>query len=138
VTQVFDASAIVAALIDDGAEGHWCEDQLLVDDLVAPHLMPIEAANIIRRTEARKAIGPSDAAAAVRDLRRLDVELVHFEPLADRAWDLRANLTVYDACYVATAEIFRCRLVTLDRKLAKAPGLRCEVVVALTGDQPLS
>jgi predicted nucleic acid-binding protein len=128
--QVFDASAIVAALVDDGAEGRWCEDQLLADDLVAPHLMPIEAANIIRRTEAHKAIDPSDAAAAVRDLRRLDIELVHFEPLADRAWELRANLTVYDACYVATAELFHGRLVTLDRKLAKAPGLRCEVAVA--------
>jgi predicted nucleic acid-binding protein len=128
--QVFDASAIVAALVDDGAEGRWCEDQLLADDLVAPHLMPIEAANIIRRTEAHKAIDPSDAAAAVRDLRRLDVELVQFEPLADRAWELRANLTVYDACYVATAELFRGRLVTLDRKLAQAPGLRCQVAVA--------
>ncbi len=45
--QVFDASAIVAALIDDGAEGRWCEDELLADDLVAPHLLAIEAANII-------------------------------------------------------------------------------------------
>jgi predicted nucleic acid-binding protein len=128
--QVFDASAIVAALVDDGPDGRWCEDQLLSDDLVAPHLMPIEAANIIRRTEAHKAIDPSDAAAAVRDLRRLDVELVHFEPLADRVWDLRANLTAYDACYVATAELFGGRLVTLDRKLAKAPGLRCDVTLA--------
>jgi predicted nucleic acid-binding protein len=132
VTQVFDASAVVAALIDDGAAGRWCEDQLLAGDLVAPHLMPIEAANIIRRTEAHKAIDPSEAAAAMRDLRRLDVELVHFEPLADRAWDLRANLTVYDACYVAAAELFQARLVTLDRKLAKAPGLRCDVAVAPT------
>jgi predicted nucleic acid-binding protein len=132
VTQVFDASAIVAALIDDGAEGRWCEDQLLADDLVAPHLLPIEAANIIRRTEAHKAIDPSAAAAAMHDLRRLDVELVHFEPLADRAWQLRSNLTVYDACYVATAELFHGRLVTLDRKLAKAPGLHCDVAVAPT------
>ena len=130
MTQVFDASAIVAALIDDGAEGRWCEEQLLAGDLVAPHLMPVEAANIIRRTEARNAVDPSDAAAALHDLRRLDVELVHFEPLADRTWDLRANLTVYDACYVATAELFRGRLVTLDRRLAKAPGLRCPVEVA--------
>lgn len=130
MTQVVDASAIVAALIDDGAEGRWCEDQLLADDLVAPHLMPIEAANIIRRTEARKAIDPSDAATAVHDLRRLDVQLVQFEPLADRAWELRANLTIYDACYVAAAELFHGRLVTLDRRLAQAPGLRCDVAVA--------
>jgi predicted nucleic acid-binding protein len=130
VTQVFDASAIVAALVDDGAEGRWCEEQLLAADLAAPHLMPIEVANIIRRTEAHEALDPSEAAAAVHDLRRLDVELVPFEALADRTWELRANLTIYDACYLATAELVGCRLVTLDRKLARAPGLRCEVAVA--------
>jgi predicted nucleic acid-binding protein len=131
VTQVFDASAVVAALIDDGPGGRWCEGQLLEGgDLVAPHLLPIEAANVIRRTEAHRAIDPSEAAAAVHDLRRLDVELVPFDALADRAWQLRANLTMYDASYVAAAELCRCRLVTLDRRLARAPGLRCDVVVA--------
>jgi predicted nucleic acid-binding protein len=130
VTQVFDASAVVAALLDDGPEGRWCDRQLLAGDLVAPDLLPIEAANIIRRTEARKAIDPSDAAAALHDLRRLDIVLVPFDSVADRAWELRANLTIYDACYVATAELCRGRLVTLDRRLARAPGLRCDVVVA--------
>jgi predicted nucleic acid-binding protein len=81
----------------------------------------------------RKAIDSSEAAAAVHDLRRLDVELVPFEAVADRTWELRANLTIYDACYVATAELVRCRLVTLDHELAKAPGLRCDVAVAPPG-----
>jgi predicted nucleic acid-binding protein len=128
--QVLDASAVVAALVDDGAEGRWCEDQLLAGDLVAPHLLPVEVANILRRTEAHEALDASEASAALRDLRRLDVELVPFEALAERTWELRANLTTYDACYAATAELFGCRLVTLDPKLAKAPGLRCEVAVA--------
>ena len=130
MTAVFDASAVVAALVDAGEDGRWCEAQLLEGDLVAPHLLPIEVANVIRRTEARNAIDSSDAASAVRDLRRLDVELVPFEAVADRTWELRANLTVYDACYVATAELFRCPLVTLDRRLAEAPGLRCDVTIA--------
>jgi len=130
MTQVFDASATVAALLDDGTEGRWCEEELLTGDLVAPHLMPVEAANIIRRTEARRAVDTSEATVALRDLRLLDVELVPFDAVADRAWELRRNLTIYDACYVATAELFGCRLVTLDRRLAKAPGLRCEVAVA--------
>jgi predicted nucleic acid-binding protein len=56
--------------------------------------------------------------------------LVSFDSVADRAWELRANLSIYDACYVATAELCRCPLVTLDRRLARAPGLRCDVVVA--------
>jgi hypothetical protein len=98
-----DASATVAALLDDGVEGRWCEDQLLVGEFVAPHL---------------------------RDLRHLDIELAPFDALADRAWELRSNLTIHDACYVATAELFRCRLITHDRKLAKTPGVQCEVVAA--------
>jgi len=129
MTQVLDASAVVALLLDDGPDGRWCEDRLVEGDLVAPHLMPIEATNIIRRTEARGAIDPSEATAATHDLRWLDVELLPFELLADRAWGLRANVTTYDACYVAAAELVGGRLVTLDRKLAVAPGLRCPVEV---------
>lgn len=132
--QVFDASAVVAVLVDDGADGRWCEERLVEGDLLAPHHMPIEAANILRRTEARGAVDPTAAAGALRDLRRLDVELVAFEALADRAWALRTNLTIYDACYVAAAELFSGRLVTLDRKLASAPGLRCTVDVAPEAD----
>ena len=128
--QVFDASAVVAFLLEDGADGRWCEDRLLEAELAGPHLLPIEAANIIRRTEAHGAIDASQAAEALHDLRRLTVELVAFDHLADRAWELRRNLTVYDACYVATAELFAGRLVTLDRKLAAAPGPRCPVEVA--------
>src|SRR6266545_5110734 len=128
--QVFDASAVVAFLIDDGPQGRWCEAQMIDAELVAPHLMPIEAANILRRTEARRVIDPSEAAAALADLRRLDVELLPFEALVERAWALRANVTVYDACYVAAAELVDGCLVTLDRKLASAPGIRCKVDVA--------
>ncbi len=130
MTLVVDASAVVAALLDDGVEGRWCEDQLEEGGLVAPHLLPVEVANIIRRTEARRLIDASEAAAALDELRRLDVDWVPFEPIADRAWELRANLTVYDACYVATAELVGSRLVTLDQKLAGAPGLRCVVDLA--------
>lgn len=128
--QVIDASALVAALLDAGPDGRWCEDRLLEGELVAPHILPVEAANIIRRTETRGAVDRSDAADAFEDLRRLDVELVAFEAVAGRAWELRANLTIYDACYVATAELFGGRLVTLDRKLATAPGVRCPIAVA--------
>jgi len=129
VTQVVDASVVVAALLDSGLDGLWCEEQLQAGELMAPHLLPIEVANIIRRTEARRAIDASEAAAAVHDLRRLAVDLVPFEALAERAWELRANLTIYDACYVAAAELCDGRLVTLDRRLASAPGPRCAVEV---------
>lgn len=127
---VVDASAVVAALLDDGGAGRWCETRLSEGDLVAPHLMPVEVANVIRRSELRRLIDGSEAAAAFADLRRLAVELVPFEPLAERAWELRANLTMYDASYVATAELVDGPLVTLDQRLAAAPGVRCAVDVA--------
>jgi predicted nucleic acid-binding protein len=126
--QVADASAVVAALIDDSDDGRWCEVQLSEGGLHAPHLMPFEAANIVRRTVARGDLDQSEGAAALRDLGRLDVELIPFEPLAARAWALRTNLTVYDASYVALAEALTCRVVTLDTRLSKATGPRCEIV----------
>src|SRR5256885_1865335 len=122
MTQVIDASAVVAALIDDGAEGRWCEDRLLEDESAAPHLMPFEVANILRRTEARGAIDESTASQALADLLRLDIQLVAFEPAARRVWELRRNFTAYDASYVATAELLGGRLITLDRRIALAPG----------------
>ena len=128
--QVVDSSAVVAALVDTTPEALWCEERLAELDLAAPHLMPFEAANIIRRTVARGAMDSSEGDAAVRDLERLDIDLLPFLPLAERAWSLRANLTIYDACYVAAAELLQCRLVTLDSRLARAPGLGCNVVVA--------
>lgn len=125
--QVFDSSAVVALLVDSGPDGEWCEERFLEGDLFGPHLLPIEVANVIRRMEAHGAIDPTRASDAFHDLRRLDVELVVFDHLADRVWALRSNVTTYDACYVAAAELFDGRLVTLDRKLASAPGILCPV-----------
>jgi predicted nucleic acid-binding protein len=128
--QVVDASAIVAALLDDGPDGRWVEDRLVEADLVAPHLMPFEVADIVRRTAARGAIDATAGAQAVRDLADLAVDLVAFDRVADRVWELRRNLTAYDASYVATAERLGTRLVTLDARLASASGIGCEVLVA--------
>ena len=128
--QVVDASTVVAALLDTGSDGRWSEARLAEGDLMAPHIMPVEVANVVRRTEARAAIDAARARAALHDLRRLAVELVPFDAVADRAWALRANLTIYDACYVALAELVGGRFVTLDRRLRSAPGIRCPVVAA--------
>jgi len=128
--QVVDASATIACLLEEGPRGDWCRKELTAGELIAPHLLPLETAGVIRRDESHKVIDPSVAATALRDLRDLDIELVPFEALADRVWDLRHNLTIYDACYVAAAELFECRLVTVDRRMASAPGIRCKVTVA--------
>jgi predicted nucleic acid-binding protein len=57
------------------------------------------------------------------------VDLIAYEVVAPRAWSLRQNLTLYDAWYVAVAEILDAELATLDVRLARAPGLRCGFLV---------
>jgi predicted nucleic acid-binding protein len=126
---VVDATVMVAALVDSGADGRWAESMLTKGDLVAPHLMPVEVANILRRAAAAGDVGSEVATLAHADLLRLPVQLVAYEPVANRAWELRENLTTYDAWYVALAEGIGAPLATLDRRLSRAPGLRCELLL---------
>lgn len=126
MTRVVDASVVVAALLDDGPIGRWAEEQLLDGPLVAPHLMPVEVANILRRAVLAKEVSAELAALAHADLLALPVELVAYEPVASRIWELRASVTAYDAWYVAVAEALGSPLATLDRRLGRAAGPRCE------------
>lgn len=126
--QVVDASAVVAALVDDSPTGRWCEAALQTGPLVAPHLMPFEVANIVRRLVLRGVLDDTAGSLAIDDLGRLTVELAPYQAVAARVWELRRNLTAYDAAYVATAELIGGRLVTLDERLARAPGVGCDVV----------
>ncbi len=126
MTLVVDASVVVAALIDGGVDGLWAESVLLTDALAAPHMMPIEVANILRRAAMAGSISDKSARMAHDDLLALRVRLHPYALLAPRAWELRRNVTVYDGCYIALAEALSAPLVTLDKKLARAPGPRCE------------
>jgi predicted nucleic acid-binding protein len=129
VSAVVDASLLVAALVDAGAEGEWAEEVLRTGGLVAPHLALVEAANILRRLELAGRLGQLEAGIAARDLVLLDLELVPFDPFADRVWELRKNVTCYDAWYVAMAEALDLPLATLDRRLAAASGPRCRFLL---------
>lgn len=122
---VVDASAVVAALVGGGDEGAWAESELAHDDLAAPHLMPVEVANILRRSVQAGTLSADAAALAHADLLVLPVVLFPYEPSAERAWALRENLSAYDAWYVALAEGLGADLMTLDLRLARAPGVRC-------------
>ena len=75
-------------------------------------------------------LDPASAASALEDLRSLDLERHTHEPLLDRVWALRQNLTAYDAVYVALAEALDTTLLTCDGRLARAPGVsrRVELV----------
>ena len=122
-----DASALVALLLDSGSDGRWVVQALRDADLVAPSLVGYETANIIRRHVLADLISADQAAQAHADLLDLAIELWPHELLATRAWELRNNLSIYDASYVAVAEHTGATLVTLDRRLSGAPGLRCRV-----------
>ena len=125
MTLVVDAGLVVAALLDSGPDGTWAEKQLAADHLAAPHLMPVEAANVLRRAALAGEVSEDTASMAYADLLALRVELFPYEPFASRVWDLRMNVTAYDAWYVAVAESLQTQLVTLDKRLSRAPGCRC-------------
>jgi predicted nucleic acid-binding protein len=127
MTRVVDASVVVAALVDSGTHGRWAESMLATDDLAAPHLMPVEVANILRRAALAGDLSPDMASLAHADLLALRVSLYPYEPLGERAWALRGTLTSYDAWYVALAEALGAELATLDEKLARATGPRCAI-----------
>lgn len=128
MTRVVDASLVVAALLDTGAVGRWAEAQLASGGLAAPHLMLVEAANILRRAAASGDVSSDVATLAHDDLLDLRVELFPYAALAPRVWELQQNLTAYDACYVALAEALGAPLFTLDLRIPRATGPKCRIV----------
>ncbi|MFV0317076.1 MAG: type II toxin-antitoxin system VapC family toxin [Microthrixaceae bacterium] len=124
MTLVIDASAVVAALVDSGADGQWAET-LLTSDLAAPHLLPVEVANVLGRAANAGEITDDVASLAHADLLDLRVQFVAYNTVAPRIWELRHNLTAYDAWYVAVAELLDAPLATMDHRLARSPGPTC-------------
>jgi predicted nucleic acid-binding protein len=125
---VVDSSVLVAALIDAGPSGIWAERVIAGGSLHAPELALAEATNILRRLEQASQITAPEATAALEDLMQLEIQLFSFEPFAIRIWELRHNVTSYDAWYVAVAEALSLPLATLDTRLSKAKGPTCEFV----------
>src|SRR5438552_195165 len=129
MSAVVDASVLVAATTDSGREGSWAEQVLAEGGVVAPHLVLVEATNILRRLEISRELTRLEAAAAQRDLLALDIVFVPFEPFAGRVWELRRNVTSYDSWYVAVAEAFDLPLATFDRRLSRASGPACRFLL---------
>ena len=97
--------------------------------LAAPELAMFETANILRRQEIGGALERAEATLAHLDLIALPMQLWPYLPLSERVWELRNSLTAYDASYVALAELLGAQLLTLDVRLARANGPRCDIVV---------
>lgn len=125
MTVVVDSSLLVAATADSGQAGLWAERIIGRNALAGPHLVLVEAANILRRLESARRLSPFEATSAHRDILRLDLDLFPYQPFEVRIWELRANLTAYDAWYVAVAEALDSPLATLDIRLSRASGPGC-------------
>ena len=122
-----DASILVTALADDGPDGDRARFRLRGERLTAPHLIDIEVLSAWRRLRTVGALDERRAQLAIADLQDLRLDRVAHAVLLERCWELRSNATVYDASYVALAELVGVTLLTADAKLAAVPGLRCEV-----------
>lgn len=125
---VLDASAVVELLLDT-ATGRRVA--MLIEDaatgLHTPHLLDVEVVSALRRFVRDGSLDDEEAQAAIGDLMALDLQRYSHEALLERAWALRANVTTYDAVYVALAEALDARLLTCDSRLARAPGTKMRV-----------
>ncbi|MGD0684913.1 MAG: type II toxin-antitoxin system VapC family toxin [Streptosporangiaceae bacterium] len=125
---VIDASVLANVVGDDGADGHRARRELrTAGDLAAPDLVDVETVAVLRKRWLAGTVSDRRFAAAVQDLEDLDLDRYPTLRLMRRAWELRANVTAYDAAYVALAEILSCDLWTADQRLAHATGPRCRI-----------
>ena len=122
---VVDASVLVNVVGDDGADGQRARELIGGDDVSVPDLVDVEVVSVLRRRWLAKTMTARRFAAAVSDLAALPADRYPVLPFMARAYELRANVSAYDATYVALAEQLDCPLVTADRRLASAPGPRC-------------
>lgn len=126
---VVDASVLAPALADGGTDGTRLRTRLRSEAVIGPDLLRIEVTSVLRRHANSGQLTSEQADAAISDLLAFPITVFPTAPLLRRVWELRANLTAYDCCYVALAEAANSVLLTADRRLANAPGPRCPIEV---------
>jgi predicted nucleic acid-binding protein len=126
--KVLDASVLVEYLTD-GEQAESSRRRIAASPgwLWAPHLVDAEVGHALRSVVRAGELSAKAARAALVDLMEMRLQRVSHHLLAERAWELRENVSFYDALYVALAEQLEVPLVTLDSRLAKAPGVRAEI-----------
>ena len=121
---------LAVALADDGDDGELARGRLAADPhLHAPSLVDLEVLSVLRRQAGAGTLDERRVDLAIRDLIDLPIARYPHLPFVRRSWELRHNLTPYDAVYVALAETLGCTLVTADARLSRAPGVGCPVEV---------
>ncbi len=129
---IVDASVLTNALTDDGPVGTRARNELARDEHWAgPEHLIVEVFSAVRGRWLGQKILEKRAEDALTGLRSVAIDLVAVAPLLKRMWELRSNVSGYDAAYLAAAETFGCALVTADARLTRVPDLRCEVRLAL-------
>jgi predicted nucleic acid-binding protein len=128
---VIDASAEVAVLLNTGPEVESIRERIARpgETLHVPHLFEIEVLHALRRLSLRGTLSPERALLALSRLK--DTQFIRYphSTFLERIWSLRNNLTTYDAAYVVLAEALDAPLVTMDARLAQAPGIHATVEV---------
>jgi predicted nucleic acid-binding protein len=126
--KVLDASVLVEYLVD-GEHGPEARRRIRSSSgwLWAPSVVDAEVGHALRGEVRAGALSARAAREALADLMEMKLERVGHRLLAERAWELRENVSFYDGLYVALAEALGAPLLTFDRRLAKAPGVRAEI-----------
>lgn len=133
---VVDASVMTNAFTDDGPVGATARTRLAEDThWAAPEHLLAETFAAIRGRWLGRKLSEERAVDALSAVATAAIDLVGVRPLLSRMWELRANISGYDAAYLALSEAFECALVTADARLGKVPGLRCEVRLAIPTGQ---
>ena len=125
---VVDASVPANAVGDDGSAGATARAALSGNDLSVPDLVDVEVVSVLGRWLA-KTMTAKRFATAMSDLAGVPADRYPVLPFMSRAYELRSNVSPYDATYVALAEQFECVLITADARLARANGPRCAIAV---------
>ena len=127
---VIDASVLANVVGDDGNDGQRARLEFRnAGDVAAPDLADVETVAVLRKRWIAGTVSDQRFAAAVDDLEQLEIDRYPALRFMRRAYELRANVTVYDAAYVALAETLACELLTADQRLANASGPRCTIRV---------
>lgn len=127
---MIDASVLANVVGDDGVDGRRARHEVrTAGDMAAPDLIDVETVAVLRKRWLAGTISDSRFSAALDDLEAIDLDRYPALPLVQPSYELRANVTTYDAMYVALAEALGCELLTSDRRLANAPGPQCVIRV---------
>ncbi len=119
---VVDASAMLEMLLQTSRSEEIEEHYLREKGFCAPHLLDLEVAQVLRRYCAAGELSSERAREALLDLQDLGVYRYPHRRFLDRIWELRANVTAYDAVYLALAEVLSAPLLTCDARLVRSPG----------------